>query len=170
MPKKNDDKIDKGKQASIDGFAHEHIVVGILMKKFQNVSLVDLPLSPYDIIIARKIEGEDKEDIIRVQVKTSKKSISFTGGTRGGVDREYKSSIKTYTQSPKTSDVVVGIQPNNETDEYSLYFVPTILIAEWGTKSKSLEQIRALKDNYDFLINCKNHDHILTKAKELKII
>lgn len=73
MAKKQDSKADKGKQASIDGFAHEHIVVGILMKKFQNVSLVDLPLSSYDIIIAREIEGEDKEDIIRVQVKHQEK-------------------------------------------------------------------------------------------------
>jgi len=32
-----DDKAKKGKQASIEGFAHEHIVAGILMKKLQNV-------------------------------------------------------------------------------------------------------------------------------------
>lgn len=170
MAKKQNSKADKGKQASIDGFAHEHIVVGMLMKKFQNVSLVNLPLSSYDIIIAREIEGEDKEDIIRVQVKTSRKSISFVGGTRGGVDREYKSGVKTYTQSPKTSDVVVGIQPNEETDEYYLYFVPTILIVKWGTKSKSLGQIEVLRDNYDFLINCKKHDYILAKARGLKLI
>ena len=90
-----------GKQASIDGFAHEHIVVGFLMKRYQNVSLVDLPLSPYDIIIARRLDN-GKEDIIRVQVKTARTSVSFTGGTRGGVDREYKSGVKTYTQSPDT--------------------------------------------------------------------
>lgn len=82
-----------GKQASIDGFAHEHIVVGFLMKRYQNVSLVDLPLSPYDIIIVRKLES-GKENIIRAQVKTARSSISFTGGTRGGVDREYKSDMK----------------------------------------------------------------------------
>ncbi len=45
---------ERGKQASVDGFAHEHIAAGILMKKYQNVSLVDLPLSTYDIIIVRK--------------------------------------------------------------------------------------------------------------------
>lgn len=163
------DKSNIGKQASIDGFAHEHIVVGILMKKFQNVSLVDLPLSSYDIIIARTLDNE-KEDIIRVQVKTARKSISFVGGSRGGVDRTYKSGIKTYTQTPKTSDVVIGIQPFEEKDEYALYFVPTILIAEWGTKSKSLGQIQVLKENYDFLINCKHHKYILKKAKELKLI
>jgi hypothetical protein len=170
MAEKNVSKEDRGKQASIDGFAHEHIVVGILMKKFQNVSLVDLPLSSYDIIIARTVEGEDKEDIIRVQVKTSRISISFTGGTRGGVDREYKSDVKTYTQSPKTSDVVVGIQPIEDADGYNLYFVPTILISKWGTKSKSLNKIKVLKNNYDFLINCKNHKYILAKSKELGLI
>ena len=161
---------DRGKQASIDGFAHEHIVVGILMKKFQNVSLVDLPLSSYDIIIARKIEEQEDEDIIRVQVKTARKSISFTGGTRGGVDREYKSDIKTYIQSPKTSDVVVGIQPIENTDSYNLYIVPTFLIEKWGTKSKSLGKIAALNNNYDFLENCKDRDYIIEKAEELGII
>lgn len=163
------DTSEKGKQASIDGFAHEHIVVGILMKRFQNVSLVDLPLSPYDIIIAVK-NDDNSEDIIRVQVKTSKTSISFTGGTRGGIDREYKSNVKTYTQSPETSDVIVGIEPNDNTGEFALYFVPTILISKWNTKSKSLNRIKALKNNYDFLINCKNHNYILKKAKDLKLI
>ena len=55
---------ERGRQASVDGFAHEHIVVGILMKKYQNVSLVDLPLSPYDIIIVRK-EGDNTEDHLK---------------------------------------------------------------------------------------------------------
>ncbi len=166
----NKNRADKGKQASIDGFAHEYIVAGILMKKFQNVSLVDLPLSAYDIIIARKIKGREKEDIIRVQVKTARKSISFTGGTRGGVDREYISDVKIYTHSPKTSDVIVGIQPINNSDGYNLYFVPTILIKEWKTKSKALNKIEKLKNNYDFLINCKKHKYILKKARKLEII
>ena len=99
-----------GRQASIDGFAHEHIVVGILMKKYRNVSLVDLPLSPYDIIIVRPDKNLGREDIIRAQVKTvSGGSIRFTGGGRGGVDREYKSGVKEYTQSTATSDVVIVV-------------------------------------------------------------
>jgi hypothetical protein len=154
-----------GKQASIDGFAHEHIVAGILMKKYQNVSLVDLPLSSYDIVIVRKKEGAD-EDIIRVQVKTARSSIHFTGGTRGGVDREYKSDVKTYTQSTKTSDVVVGIHPNKD-DSFDLYFVPTILIEKWGQKSISLRKISKLKNNYTFLDNCKDHKFVLEEAKKL---
>ncbi|TNE32006.1 hypothetical protein EP342_05345 [bacterium] len=170
MANNKENRADRGRQASIDGFAHEHIVVGILMKKFQNVSLVDLPLSSYDIIIARTIENEEREDIIRVQVKTARENISFTGGTRGGVDREYKSDIKTYIQSPKTSDVVVGIQPIVDGDSYNLYFVPTILIEKWGTKSRSLNKIEVLKNNYDFLINCKNHKYILDNSKKMGIL
>lgn len=67
---------ESGRQASIDGFVHEHIVVGLLMKRYQNVSLVDLPLSTYDIIIVQK-DGDGNDDIIRAQVKTATSSISF---------------------------------------------------------------------------------------------
>lgn len=137
----------KGKQASIEGFANEHIACGLLMKKYQNVSMVDLPLSPYDLIIAMKKE-DGTEDIIRAQVKTAPKSIRFVGGGRGGVDREYKSGVKEYVQSTATSDVVIGIHAKGE-DSYSLYFVPTILIEELGQKSISLSRIEKLKDNYE---------------------
>jgi len=159
---------ERGRQASIDGFAHEHMVCGILMKRYQNVSLVDLPLSPYDIIIVFKNEQEE-EIIIRAQVKTAKKSISFTGGSRGGVDREYKSGIKTYIQSTKTSDVVIGYKPISE-DKYELYFVPTILIEELNSKSKSIRLLAPLRNNYEILEHCKDKRFVLSKAKEYQII
>ena len=157
-----------GRQASIDGFAHEHIVAGLLMKRYQNVSLVDLPLSTYDIIIAYKLANGD-EDIIRVQVKTARKGISFTGGTRGGADRTYKSDVKTYTQSTKTSDVVIGFCPNTD-DTFDMYFVPTIIIELLPTKSISLNKIKPLKNNYEILESCKNREFILAKAKEYGIL
>ena len=159
---------ERGRQASVDGFAHEHIVVGILMKKYQNVSLVDLPLSPYDIIIVRK-GTDDSEDIIRAQVKTATQSVSFTGGARGGVDREYRSDVKTYTQSTTTSDVVIGIHPTDD-NAFELYFVPTILIEHLNQKSISINKIRNLKENYFILENCKNEEVILEKCKEYGII
>lgn len=158
---------EKGRQASVDGFAHEHIVVGILMKKYQNVSLVDLPLSTYDIIIVRKENGT--EDIIRVQVKTAKKSISFTGGARGGVDREYKSGIKKYRQSTTTSDVVIGIHPIDD-KTYELYFVPTILIEKLNQDSISINKVRDLKENYEILENCKNKSWVVEKCVEYGIL
>ncbi len=159
---------ERGRQASIDGFAHEHIVVGLLMKKYMNVSLVDLPLSPYDIIIALK-EKREEEVIIRCQVKTARTSISFTGGTRGGVDREYKSDVKTYTQSTKTSDVIIGICPISE-NTYDLYFLPTIIIEQLNQKSIAISKVEMLKNNYEMLEKCKDKKFVLSKAKEYNIL
>lgn len=157
-----------GLQASVDGFAHEHIVAGILMKRYQNVSLVDLPLSPYDIIIVFK-DPAGEENIFRAQVKTARKGISFTGGTRGGVDRRYISGVKEYRQSTKTSDVVIGFHPQDE-GSFDLYFVPTILIEQLGQKSISLGRIKDLKNNYEMLENCKSKNYVISKCKEFGIL
>lgn len=162
------DSGEKGLQASVNGFAHEHIVAGILMKKYKNVSLVDLPLSPYDIIIVLKESG-GKESILRAQVKTAKRSISFTGGTRGGIDRKYISGVKVYTQSTTTSDVVVGLHPLSG-DSFDLYFVPTILIEQLSQKSISLKKIKALRNNYEILENCKNKGLVIQKCKDYGIL
>ena len=159
---------ERGRQASVDGFAHEHIAAGILMKRYQNVSLVDLPLSPYDIIIVLK-KADDSEDIIRAQVKTAKQSVPFTGGGRGGVDREYKSDVKTYTQSTATSDVVIGVHPAGD-NAFELYFVPTVLIEELNQKSISINKIQHLKENYFILENCKNREVVIDKCREYGIL
>ena len=159
---------ERGRQASVDGFAHEHIVVGILMKRYQNVSLVDLPLSPYDIIVVREDE-DGNEDIIRAQVKTAKNSVPFTGGSRGGVDREYISGVKEYRQSTDTSDVVIGLHPSGE-NSFQLYFVPTILIEKLDQKSISINKIENLKENYQILERCKDKAFIIEKGKEYGIL
>jgi len=158
---------ERGRRASIEGFANEKILCGILMKKYGNVSLVDLPLSPYDIIIVRKL-ASGSEDIIRIQSKTARKSVSFIGGSRGGIDRTYKSGVKTYIQTTKHSDCVVGV--HHEDNKTELYFVPTVLIEKLGKKSISLTKICKLKENYEILENCKNKSFVLKKAKEFKIL
>ncbi|NLM09257.1 MAG: hypothetical protein GX213_00415 [Clostridiaceae bacterium] len=158
----------RGRQASVDGFAHEYITVGILMKKYQNVSLVDLPLSPYDVIVVFKAE-DGSEDIIRGQIKTAKASISFTGGTRGGVDRAYISGVKEYIQTTKTSDVVIGLTPLSN-NSFDLYFVPTVLIEKLSQKSISINRIQALKNNYEIFERCKDRDFVLNKCKEYGIL
>ena len=127
---------------------------------------MDLPLSPYDIVIVYK--KERREDIVRAQVKTAHSSISFTGGTRGGADRTYKSGIKTYTQSTETCDVVIGLHPYD--DSYDLYFVPTILIEKLGQGSISLNKIKALRNNYKMLDNCKNSEFVISNAKKYGIL
>ena len=138
------------------------------MKKYQNVSLVDLPLSPYDIVIVFK-EKDGTENIIRAQVKTASENIKFTGGTRGGVDRTYKSGVKEYAQSTKTSDAIIGLHPTGQ-DSFELYFVPTILVEHLSQKSISLNRIASLKNNYEILEKCKNKDYIISKCKEYGII
>ena len=156
----------RGRDAAISGFAHEHIAAGILMKRYGNVSMVDLPLSPYDIVIVFK--REHGEDIVRAQVKTARSSISFIGGSRGGADRTYKSGVKTYTQSTKTCDVVIGLHPYN--DSYDLYFVPTILIEILRQTSISLSKIDALRNNYEMLDRCKDVEFVVSQAKKYGII
>jgi hypothetical protein len=137
------------------------------MKRYGNVSLVDLPLSTYDIVIVRK-KDDGAEDFIRAQVKTARNSVSFTGGS-SGVDRTYKSDVKTYVQSPEKSDVIIGFHPEN--GDFDLHFVPTILIDELGgQKSISLRKIDSLKNNYDMLENCKDSSYIIEKCKEYDIL
>lgn len=156
-----------GRQASVEGFAHEHIAAGLLMKRYQNVSLVDLPLSPYDIIIARKLP-DGSEDIIRAQTKTAKEKISFIGGERGGKDRTYKSGVKRYRQNTKTSDVVIGVK-EEEPGKYILYFVPTCLIEHLNQNSITLGKIQFLKENYDILEKCKDREYVIQKCAEAGI-
>ena len=159
-----------GKQASVDGFAHEHIAAAILMKRYHHVSLMDVPLSSYDILIDLR-DADDHEEIIRAQVKTARTSVPFTGGGRGGVDREYKSGVKTYTYSTENSDVVIGIHPIDDDDRaFELYFVPTILIEKLGQKSIAISKIERLKENYFILENCKNEEIVIEKGREYGIL
>ncbi len=155
-------------EGSVNGFAHEHIVAGILMKKYQNVSLVDLPLSPYDIVIVRRLP-DGSEDIIRAQVKTAPKTISFRGGGRGGVERKQISGVKQYVQSTKTSDVVIGVHADNA-KSFDLYFIPTILIEELKQKSISLHRVAALKNNWEILDNCKNKGFVISECEKYGIL
>ena len=157
-----------GRQASIEGFANELIAAGILMKRYRNVSLVDLPLSPYDIVAVLK-ERDQEENIIRAQVKTASTSVSFTGGTRGGVDRTYRSDVKAYRQSTRTSDVVVGISAE-ELNSFSLYFVPTVLIEALNQGSISLSKISHLKNNFEMFERCKDRSFVLAQSREFGIL
>lgn len=78
------DRADAGRQASVSGFANEHIVVGILMHKYSNVSLVDLPLSSYDIVLVRKKNELVQNPLHCAQVFRSKPHSS-SGVNRTGI-------------------------------------------------------------------------------------
>ena len=153
------DKASQGKLASLKGFANENRLLAALLERGFNASKVDLPHSPYDIILEK-----DKNDTIRIQVKTlsPSKSVSFKGGVRGGVDRTYASGVKEYTQNPETSDVVVGVESkrNNGDIEINFYFIPTIYIERLGQGSISTNKIPQTKNNWEILLRCKEKDFI----------
>ena len=161
----------EGKQKSVDGFAHEHIAAAILMKKYHHVSLMDVPLSSYDMLIDLR-DADDHDQIIRAQVKTARTRVPFTGGGRGGVDREYKSDVKTYTYSPENSDVVIGVHPIDDNDRtFVLYFLPTILIERLKQKTGiAISKIEKLRENYFILENCKNEEIVIEKCREYGIL
>ena len=151
---------DKGKLASARGFANENRLLAALLERGYNASRVDLPHSTYDLVVEL-----DHSTIIRIQVKTvsSSGSISFKGGIRGGVDREYASDVKEYVQSTETSDVVVGVRSikvNGDSD-VNFWFVPTIYIEHLGQKSIAVKKISKFKNNWKLLENCKDNEYIL---------
>ncbi len=150
---------EKGKLASVKGFANESRLLAALLARGFNASKVDLPHSTYDLIVERS-----KHDTIRVQVKTISKtgSISFKGGVRGGIDRQYKSDVKSYTQSTETADVVVGVEvlTDNGDKEINFYFVPTIYIEKLKQQSISIKKIQQTKNNWEILRECKNLEFV----------
>lgn len=168
--KTEQERIEAGRRAAVEGFANEHIVAGLLMKHYHNVSLVDMPLSRYDIIIALpKANGEGEEEIIRAQVKTvSKGRISFTGGQRGGRDRITIRGVTTYRQTTQTSDVIIGLE--EEEGKFVLYFVPTCLIENLSQSSISVRRIQFLRENHDILKRCKDREYVLSECRRLGIL
>lgn len=150
--------VGSGKQAAVTGFANEHIVLAMLMSRYPNSSLVDMPLSSYDIIIERELNG--RIDFLRAQVKTASKSISFTGGTRGGSDRSYDPAThvnKKYVQDPSKSDVVIGIHRAANTTQ--LFIVPSLLIPLLGVGSLSTDKALVFSD-WAMIALCDNEDEL----------
>ena len=149
----------KGKFNSVKGFANEMRLLAALLGRGYNASRVDLPLSSYGLVL-EVVNG----DFIRVQVKTvgPKGAISFTGGTRGGIDREYKSDVKSYVQSLETSEVVVGVRSNasNGDTEVDFFVVPTLYIEYLGQKSLSVNRFPQTRNNWDLLTQCKDPRYV----------
>ena len=155
-------EVSDGKLASAKGFANESRLLAALLERGYNASRVDLPHSTYDMVVET-----DGGDMIRIQVKTvsSSGSIKFTGGIRGGVDRECRSDIKAYTQNTETADVVVGVRSvkSNGDTEIDFFFVPTVYIEKIGQKSISTSKVQKSKNNWVLLENCKNKDFVYSQ-------
>lgn len=137
------------RSGNILGDAHEHFVTAILMRLGFDVSVSSLRPTPYDLIITAYENGLDStEHILKAQVKTCATSISFTAGSRGGVDRTYKSGVKVYKYAEEHNDLIIGVKKNT----LDLYLVPTRFLRHFG-KSKSLNQLDCLKNNWEILLN-----------------
>ena len=137
--------------AALLGDAHEYIVTGILIRLGFDVGTMQVKGVPYDLwLFAYKTPKKKKRVSLRVQTKTAsdKGSIKFTGGTRGGVDRIYIPKVKEYKYTIKHNDLIIGVDRHT----FDLYLIPTRFIKKWG-KSKSIRKLKALKNNWDILLN-----------------
>lgn len=129
------------------GQAHELLVRAIFMRLGLEVGKVDLESGPYDLIV--RVRSSSKDSMyLRVQVKTITSSLPLTAGSRGGVDREYKSSEKQYKYNLSHNDVIIGV--DRETLDF--YVFPTEL-ASLFQSSVSKNKIHILKNNWDIFLN-----------------
>jgi hypothetical protein len=131
------------------GDAHQFIVAGILIRLGFNVSLVALKGEPFDLIVFAYEKPQGREIPLRCQIRASRrKSVKFTGGTRGGVNRIYKPGVKKYKYTPEHNDLIIGV----DMDTLDLYLVPTRFIVNWG-ESRAFSKLQPLKNNWNILLN-----------------
>ncbi len=131
------------------GDAHELFVKAILMRLGFEVGSLDLSSGPYDIFVTAFIDfKKNQTKVLKVQVKTISGNLSLSAGSRGGIDRKYKSSVKEYSYTEKDTDLIIGV----DTETLDLYFLPGRCFDIFG-KSISKTKIKICKNNWDILLN-----------------
>jgi hypothetical protein len=140
--------MDPSKMAAYLGDSNEHVVAAILIRLGFDVSISAVHGTPYDILVVGYAHPEDGKQLLRAPVKTASGSVGFIGGSRGGVDRTYKSGVKTYKYTTEHSDLILGIDKNT----MDIYVIPTRFISSWGT-SRATKKMQILKNNWDVLLN-----------------
>ncbi len=138
----------KSKSGAPLGDAHELFVRSIMMRLGFEVGKVDLSGSPYDVMVVAFTSPKGQKGFLRVQVKTIYGNLTLTGGSRGGIDRTYKSGVKTYKYTTEHSDLIFGVDKAT----LDIYVVPTMFTDLWGS-SISKSKIQLLKNNWDILLN-----------------
>jgi hypothetical protein len=141
---------EKGAFAADLGASNEFIVTGILIRLGFDVGVMQVSRSPYDLWLFAYSRPRGIQIPLRVQIKTvsGSGSIKLGGGTRGGVDRTYKSGVKEYKYTTEHNDLIIGIDKSS----LDLYLIPTQFIEDWG-KSKAISHLQLLKNNWDLLLN-----------------
>lgn len=151
---------EKGAFAADLGASNEYIVTGILIRLGFDVGVMQVSRSPYDLWLFAYETPNGNQVPLRVQIKTVSGggSIRLGGGTRGGVDREYKSKVKEYKYTTEHNDLIIGVEKST----LDLYLVPTRFTEDWG-KSKSVNMLQILKNNWGLLLNW--NDEYLSRLK-----
>lgn len=155
--KQNVTLMQKGAYNALLGEAHQYLVTGILMRLGFQVSVITVRAGTYDLIISAFVDIDkslDKTVLVRAQVRTITRSLKFTGGIRGGVDRIYIPGVKEYKYGPQHNDLIIGV----DRDTMDLYFVPNRFITRWG-KSVSKNKLQILKNNVEILLHW-NDEHL----------
>ncbi len=148
-----------GKKSAIVGKANELITLGLLLPYYPDTMLSAHEQSSHDLIITMRnqVPTSKKTHVsIRAQVKTAQTSISFTGGNRGGVDRNYDPRVnesKQYSYSLDNSDIVIGIHKVGF-GAYELYFVPSAVIEKIDQKSIAVSKIAFTKNKLEYIQKC----------------
>jgi hypothetical protein len=138
----------KEKSSAPLGDAHELYARAILMRLGFEVGKVDLSAGPFDLFLGVfKKPGGDKM-LLRAQIKTIGSSLALSAGSRGGIDRVYKSGIKTYKYDETHNDLILGV----DTDTLDIYVFPTFFATKCGT-SIGKGRIQVLKNNWEILKN-----------------
>lgn len=149
-----------GKFATMLGNAHEFIVIGVLLRLGLEVGKVDASSSAYDLFVYAFKDFDYEKDnpdtkthadriFLRTQIKTVNGSLHVGGGARGGIDRDYKSNVKTYRYTTEHNDLVIGV----DRDNLDFYILPTYLAYEHFRKTVSPNRLGFFKNNYDILFN-----------------
>jgi hypothetical protein len=143
--------LDKSKMAANLGDANEHFASAILIRLGFDVAISAVHGTPYDILVITYTQLNGEKVLLRAQIKTTDGSVSFIGGSRGGIDRQYISGVKTYKYTEAHSDLILGIDKNT----LDMYVIPTRFIKKWGT-SRATSKLQLLKNNWDILVNWNN--------------
>jgi len=148
-------KMNESRFAATLGDAHEHIVLGLLVRAGFEVGKVDVSSTPYDLIVGGYTnEKMTEKKFLRVQVKTIRNSLTLKGGARAGTDRTYKSDVKTYKYTTEHNDIMIGIDKEN----LDLYIVPTVITEKFNS-SVSKIKLKYFKNNWDIFLNW-NKDYL----------
>lgn len=152
----------KKKSGNPLGDAHELFVRAIMVRLGLEAGKADLSSSAYDVIVVGMDKIDGKKLTLRVQVKTMDNSLTLTGGSRGGVDREYISDEKVYKYTTEHSDLIFGVDRKT----LDIYIVPTSFTGLWGS-SIAKSKIQILKNNWEILVNW-NKNYLAELKEKLK--